>query len=345
MENEQKLDISWESIFKISVAVVSLYIIYLVRSVLVWFIFAVIISVLLDPLFDFLKKKKVPRMISVLVVYTLIFGVLSLLIYLAVPLFVSEIRQFAQKFPGYFEKIAPSLKALGFKAFQDAENFIIFLSNNLESIAVNLFKAASAIFGGFLSTFFVISLAIFLSLEDKPIERTLMILFPKKYETYAIDLWKRCRDRVSGWFLSRVIGAVFVGFLTYLSLLIFKPEEGSTYPLILGFFAGILDFVPVIGPIFAGILIFILVSLNGLANGFFALIAFILIQQIENNIILPFLTKKFSDLSPVWVLLGLTVGGILWGVWGAILAVPLFGILSEFGRDFLKKRKEEAEVL
>lgn len=341
MENEQKLDISWESIFKISVAVVSLYIIYLVRSVLVWFIFAVIISVMLDPIFDFLKKKKVPRVVSVLVVYILIFGVISLLIYLAVPLFVSEIRQFGQNFPIYFEKIAPSLRTLGLKAFQDAENFIAFLSNNLESITTNIFKAASAIFGGFLSTFFVISLAIFLSLEDKPIEKTLMIIFPKKYEAYVLDLWKRCRDRVSGWFLSRVIGALFVGFLAYLSLLIFKTK----YPLILGFFAGILDIVPVIGPIFAGILIFLLVSLNSFASGLFALVAFILIQQIENNILLPFLTKKFVALSPVWVLLGLTIGGILWGVLGAILAVPFFGILSEFGRDFLKKRKEEVEIV
>jgi predicted PurR-regulated permease PerM len=230
---------------------------------------------------------------------------------------------------------------LGFKAFQDAENFIAFLSNNLESIATNIFRAASAIFGGVLSTFFVISLAIFLSLEDKPIERTLMIIFPKKYEAYVLDLWKRCRDRVSGWFLSRVIGAFFVGFLAYLSLLIFKTR----YPLILGFFAGILDIVPVIGPILAGVLIFLVVSLNGLASGLFALVAFILIQMIENNIILPFLTKKFADLSPVWVILGLTTGGILWGVWGAILAVPLFGILSEFGRDFLKKRREEAEII
>ena len=341
MENEQKLDISWESIFKISVAVVSLYIIYLVRSVLVWFIFAVIISVLLDPLFDLLKKKKVPKVVSVLVVYLLIFGILSFLIYLTVPFFTSEIRQFAQNFPGYFEKIAPPLRTLGLKAFQDAENFIAFLSNNLESIAANIFRAASAIFGGVLSTFFVISLAIFLSLEDKPIEKTLMILFPKKYEAYVLDLWKRCRDRVSGWFLSRVIGAVFVGLLAYLSLLVFKTK----YPLILGFFSGILDIIPVIGPIFAGVLIFLVVSLNSLASGFFALAAFILIQQIENNIILPFLTKKFVDLSPVWVLLGLTVGGILWGVWGAILAVPFFGILSEFIRDFLKKRKEEAEIV
>jgi predicted PurR-regulated permease PerM len=294
-----------------------------------------------DPIFDFLKKRKIPRLVSVIAIYLLIFGLLSFLIYLAIPLFVSEIRQFAQSFPGYFEKISPPLKMLGLKAFQDVENFVAFLSNNLESIATNVFRAASAIFGGVLSTFFVISLAIFLSLEDKPIEKTLIILFPKKYEAYVLDLWKRCRDRVSGWFLSRVIGAVFVGFLAYISLFIFKAR----YPLILGFFAGLLDIIPVIGPLFAGVLIFLIVSLNSLASGLFALIAFILIQMIENNIILHFLTKRFADLSPVLVLLGLTVGGILWGLWGAILAVPLFGILSEFMRDFLKKRKEEAEIL
>lgn len=341
MENEQKLDISWETIFKISIAVVSLYLIYLIRSVLVWFLFSLIISVMLEPLFDFFQKRKIPRIISVIIVYLLIFGLISFLIYLSIPLFVSEINQFSQIFPDYFEKIAPPLRSLGVQAFKDIENFVDFLSKNLGSIATNVLKAASAIFGGILSTFFVLSLAIFMSLEEKPIEKTLILLFPKKYEAYILDLWQRCRNRVSGWFISRILGSVFVGVLSYISLFIFKAK----YPLSLSLLAGAFDFVPVIGPIIIGTLIFLIVALDNFMRAIFILIVFILIHQIEGNIIFPILTKKFTDLSPVLVLLALTIGGILWGIWGAILAIPLFGILYEFLRDLLKKRREEAEIV
>lgn len=341
MEQKNILDVSWETIFKSSIAIILLYIIFLIKNVLVWFLFALIISVMLGPLFDFFQKRKIPRVISVVIVYLLIFGLISFLIYLSVPLFVSEINQFSQIFPQYFEKIAPPLRSLGVQAFQNIENFIDFLSKNLTSIATNVFKAASAIFGGILSTLFVFTLAIFLSLEEKPIEKSLILLFPKRYEAYVLDLWQRCRNRVSGWFLARVVGSVFVGVFVYISLFIFKTK----YPLTLSLLAGVLDFIPVIGPVFVGFLIFLVVSLENIVRAIFVLIVFILIQQIESNIVLPLLMKRFIDLSPVLVILALTIGGILWGVWGGILAIPFFGILSEFIGDLLKKRREEAKMV
>ena len=341
MEQKNVLDVSWETIFKTSIAIVSLYIIYLIKNVLIWFLFALIISVMLEPLFEFFQKRKIPRVISVVIVYLLIFGLISFLIYLSVPLFVSEIDQFSQIFPQYFEKIAPPLRSLGVQAFQNIENFIDFLSKNLQSIATNVFKAASAIFGGILSTLFVFSLALFLSLEEKPIEKSLILLFPKKYEAYILDLWHRCRNRVSGWFLARVVGSVFVGIFVYISLFILKTKYSFTFSLL----AAVFDFVPVIGPIFVGFLIFLVVVLESAVRAIFVLIIFVLIHQIEGNIIFPLLTKRFVDLSPVLVILSLTIGGILWGIWGAILAIPLFGMLYEFLGDLLKKRREEGEVI
>lgn len=341
MEQKNVLDVSWETIFKSSIAIVLLYIIFLIKSVLIWFLFALIISVMLEPLFDFFQKRRIPRVISVVIVYLLIFGLISFLIYLTVPFFVSEINQFSQIFPQYFENIAPPLRSLGVQAFQNIENFVDFLSKNLTSIATNVFRAASAIFGGILSTLFVFTLAIFLSLEEKPIEKSLILLFPKRYEAYILDLWQRCRNRVSGWFLARVVGSVFVGVFVYISLFIFKTK----YPLTLSLLAGVLDFIPVIGPVFIGFLIFLVVSLENFVRAIFVLIVFILIQQIESNIVLPLLMKKFIDLSPVLVILALTIGGILWGMWGAILAIPFFGILSEFLGDLLKKRREEAKMV
>ncbi|GAI37440.1 unnamed protein product, partial [marine sediment metagenome] len=99
--------------------------------------------------------------------------------------------------------------------------------------------------------------------------------------------------------------------------------------------------IPILGPIIAGAVAFIFVALDSWLKAIFVLIIFILIQQIEGNILTPVLTKKFVGLPPVLVLISLAVGAKLLGILGAILAIPLAGILFEFLRDFLKKKKEE----
>ncbi|MBZ9578465.1 AI-2E family transporter [Patescibacteria group bacterium] len=341
MNNEKLLDISWETIFKILFAVICLYFLYLIRNVLIWFIFAVIISVLFEPLIDFLTKRKIPRLISVVFVYFIIFGLIALSIYFTVSIFTSEIRQFTKALPQYFEKISPPFKALGLRAFENIEEFTDLLSKNLERMADTVFSAIAAIFGGILATLSIFSISLFLSLEEKPIQKALSLIFPKKYEASLLDLWSRCKIRVSGWFLSRIFGCLFVGISSFVAFSLFNTK----YPFSLGILAGILNFVPIVGPIITGIIIFVIVCLDNFFQAIFVLIVFILIQQIENNILLPALTKKFIGLPPVVVLLALTVGGILWGIWGAILAIPFFGIVFEFFKEFLQKRKEKALVL
>ncbi|MBZ9572331.1 AI-2E family transporter [Patescibacteria group bacterium] len=335
MNQEKILDVSWETIFKISLAIICLYLLYLLKNILVWFLFAIIISVLFEPLIDFLQKRRIPRLISVVLIYFIVFGLISLLIYLTFPLFASEIQEFSKNLPQYFEKISPPLKALGLQAFESIEEFMSLLSKSLEQMAATIFNAIAAIFGGILATFSIFSISLFLSLEEKPIERTLSLVFPKKYEAFLLDLWSRCRIRVSGWFLSRVLGCLFVGLLSYFSFLLFNTK----YPFSLALLSGTLNFLPIIGPVITGIIIFIIVVLENFWRAVFVLITFILIQQIENNILLPVLTKKIVGLPPVVVLLALTVGGILWGFWGAILAIPFFGILFEFLKEFLEKRR------
>ena len=97
----------------------------------------------------------------------------------------------------------------------------------------------------------------------------------------------------------------------------------------------------VIGPILATVLIALLVALDSPTRALFVVLAITLIQQVENNILTPILSRKFIGLPPVLVLVALAIGGQFWGIMGAILAIPLAGILFEFLRDFLKKRKEE----
>jgi len=339
MNNEKILDISWGTIWKIFLTVLCFYLLYQIRDILIWFIFALIISILFNPAIDFLKRFKIPRVLAVCFIYVAFFGLLILIIYFTASLFISEIKQFSQSLPQYFEKISPPLRGLEIRAFEDIETFISTLGGVLDKIVANIVNVLFVVFGGIFATIFILTIAIFLSLEEKAVEKSIGLLFPKKYEAYTLSLWERCQKKVSGWFLTRIIACLFVGIASLIAFLLFN----TPYPFTLGLLAGALNFIPIVGPIITAILLFIVIALESLSKAIFVLIAFTLIQQIENNILTPFLSKKFVGLSPVLVLTSLAIGGILWGFLGAILAIPLAGILFEFLKEFLEKRREEKE--
>lgn len=338
--NSQKfyLDISWITIFKIAIVVFFLYLIYLIGNILIWVLFALIISMLFNPVIDYLEDKRVPRAIPVIFLYGSVFGIIGFLIYLTIPIFLQEAEQFSQFFQIYFEKLSPPFKGLGIQAFENIDAFVQTLETAFTKMSANIFNTVFAIFGGIFSTLFVIIIGIFLSLEKRPIEKAILLLSPSKYEKECLSIWRTSQKKVSGWFLSRVIACLFVGAASLLAFLLLQIK----YPFSLAFIGGVLNFVPFIGPLLAGILILLVGALENFFLSVLAVLAFILIQQIENNLISPVLTKKFVGLSPVLVLIALAIGGKLWGLLGAILTIPLLGALSEFIKAFLAMRKEKS---
>lgn len=331
------MDIAWQGVMKIIMAVACLYILFVIKDILIWFLFAGIISIIFNYPIAFLKKWKIPRILSTIFVYVGFFGIISLLIYLIIPRFISEVQQFIQSFPYYFEKVSPSLRGLGFDAFQSFDTFLESFKDVLNAMSENVFSGLIVFFGGLSSTLFVITTAFFLSLDEKSIEKTLVILFPKRYEVYALALFERCEKRVTGWFLVRIISCVFIGVSSYIAFLLLSVP----YPFTLALFCGVFNFIPYIGPFISGAGLFFLVFPTEMLKGIFALVSFFLIQQIENHIISPILMKKIVGLPPALVLISLALGGKLWGFLGALMAVPLLGIIFEFAKEFIEKKKEK----
>ncbi|MFH1656175.1 MAG: AI-2E family transporter [Candidatus Nealsonbacteria bacterium] len=341
LTGEKLLDISWRTLIKISITIIAFYIIFSIKDILVWFLFALVISVLFNPIVDFLQRKRVPRILGVILVYLLFFGTFSVLIYLITPLFIFELRQFIHSLPEYLEKISPSLQGLGFQAFENVEDFVSAFGGTLEAMTANIFSGLFIFFGGIITTLFVIITALFLSLEEKPIEKILMLFFPKKYEALALNLWERSQRKVSAWFGARILACLFVGVASYITFLLFNVQ----FPFTLGLFSGVFNFIPYIGPFATAIVLFFIIFPTEMLKAVFVLIAFALIQQIEGSILSPILMKKIVGIPPSVVLVSLVIGAKLWGVLGAILVIPLVGILFEFGKEFLLKRREREVVV
>ena len=326
---------------KIAVGFLIFYLVYLTREILIWLVFALIISVLFNPAVNFFQKWRLPRPLSAILVYVGIFGAFGGTIYLVAPPFFSEALQFVGLFPQYFEKISPPLSGLGIAAFENMDSFIKTVEGWLTEASAGIFSAITVVFGGIFSVLTIFALAIFLSIEAREVERVIVLLAPKRYEEYVLDLWKKCQLKISKWFGSRILLSFFVGFMTFIACYVLNIKYAVSF----GLLAGVLDIIPLIGPVIAGIVIVVFALAEGFwIKALFILIILILIQQIEGNILTPILTKRLIGLPAVLVLVGLMVGAQLWGVLGAILAVPLFGILYEFLGDFLKKRKERETI-
>lgn len=334
--NQSILNISWGTIFKIFVAVILMYIIYAIRDIIVWFVFALMISILFNFAVDFFEKKRIPRIVSATFLYLAVFALLSFFIYETAPVLLSEFKDFAKNFPNYLNKISPIFERFGVESFRTTESLVQAVQDSLEAASGGILSALFSIFGSASASILVIIMAFFISIEKRFIEKILRAFTPPGKKDYVFSLWESAKKKVSGWFITRIIGVLFVGFATFLVLTILNVK----YALLLAVFAGVLDFLPIAGPIVAGFFLTVMVALASPWQGLFVLIAFIIIQQLENNLIFPLLFKKFIGISPVIVLLALSIGGILWGITGAILAIPLAGVLFEVLKDYLLKLRK-----
>lgn len=341
MNSQEKiLDITWGTIWKLCIAAVLFYLIFLMKDIFIWVLFGVIISILFDPVIDHLRRFRIPRVVAVAGVYIGFFGLLGLVLYGMSPFFVNEIQRFSELLPQYLQATAPPLRGFSEEAYSAIQDSLVVLGENAQKVASHVLSGLLAVLGGIFSALFVLSIAVFLSLEERSVERAITFFFPKKYETLALNLWRRAQKRVSGWFVSRVLSSLFVAGMTFLTLFAFDVR----YPFSLSLLAGILNFIPVVGPLTTGLFIGVVVAFDSFIQALLIVLAFTLIQQIENNIVTPMLSKRFVGLHPVLVLVALTAGAKLWGILGAILAVPLVGIFSEFLHDFMERKKKEEEA-
>lgn len=328
------LDISWGAILKVFLALVVVYFLYQITDILVLFLFALVISMLFNPSVEFLRKVRIPRPVAVLFIYLSFFGILSLLVYLGVPGFAREIREFSTLVPEYLEKMSPLMQSIGMQAFESVDSIMELLKESSDKIAASMINALVAIFGGAFTTMFVITMAIFLSLEGNPVEKAIGVFASSDRRERALSIWRRCRVQVSSWFLVRILACLFVGISSYLVFYLF----GVNYALLFSVIAGFFNLIPFIGPLVSGILFFIIISLDSVTKAAFVVLAFMIIQTIESSVLSPVLSRRFMGVSPVLVLIAIVIGGSLWGILGAFLAIPLLGILFEFFKEYMQKK-------
>lgn len=334
------IEISTSTILKIIASLLILYFLFLIRNILLILVVAIIFAIALSPFVDYLKRKRIPRTISVFFIYLIIILILGLVITLVSPLLIEQIKRLANDFPHYYNKI------VRITGLQEAGEELNTFQQILESWGVNIEKATKTtlsllltIFGGLLSFFLILILNFYFLIEKEALVRFFQGLAPSKIRERIITLFPEIQKKMNLWLRGQILVCFIIFILSYIGLLIL----GVDYALLLAFIAGITEIIPYLGPILGAIPAVILAFVQSPIKGFFVLILYWLIQQLENYLIAPKVMSKVVTLNPIVIILSLWIGGKIGGLIGVLIAIPLVTILSVILKGLLEK-KENLEI-
>jgi len=165
----------------------------------------------------------------------------------------------------------------------------------------------------------VLVAAIFLASDPGVYRRGLLMLLPGKAEPPVSAALDDARSGLSGWMLGQLVSSLVVGVLTWIGLLVLGvPASGG-----LAIIAGLLDVIPMIGPVIAGVPAVLLAFTVSPTAALWTVILFLLIQQLQGNFLQPMIQKHSVDVPPALLLFALVAFGLLFGFLGVVLAAPL----------------------
>lgn len=309
------IDISQKTILTILFVGLSVYFFRHLSSVLVGLFIAYIFSVAINPVLNQLEKYRIPRPFSAFVVLISFFSVFITLVTTLVASLISQTQSFLTQLPSIIQKLSPYFEKL---------NLNINLSDltsipQIYTAPSNVAKFALGTFSGLIS-FFTLSVISYYLMEDRPnLKKHLDFIFGTKKGSIFYNLLSELEVRLGSWVRGEIFLMVIVGSLNYVGFLLI----GIPSAIPLAVIAGVLELIPNIGPTIATIPAVIVGFSISPTHGLLALGLSILVQQLENNIIVPKVMQKAVDLHPVVTIISLLLGFQLGGPGLAILTLPI----------------------
>jgi predicted PurR-regulated permease PerM len=283
------------------------------KGIIIPFLVGVIIGSAIQSLAYYLSYRlKINYYLGVTLIYLFSVFLIVTTFYLTIKVLIEEIPSLLGKIQPYISLV----KNLNIKAkWAD----ILSLSDYLPNILRLLFN----FFGGFLSLILIFIASLYVSLAKNFPEDFFSFL---KFKEEYFKNWRRIKRKISFWFLGQIVLMAFIGFATYIFLgLILKVKYG----LLISLIAGILEAVPVLGPIITLIIASLIVFLENPSYILPTIIFFILLQQLENHFLVPLVMKKALALNPLLIILGILIGAKIGGILGIIIIIPILGSIVE----------------
>lgn len=312
------------------------------------------------------KKLKIPmhsslkRPIALLLTVIIFAGILAIVMVSVIPELSATLKLLRNNLPQYFEKTQDWLEEiLASWQFQDAVAWVeslefdwnrIFntitdmVQSSLGGIFNSTVSMVSSIFSGVITFILSMVFAVYMLMEKevlrKQLTKVLYAYATPQHSQTTLEILALTQKTFSSFIAGQVLEALILGVLFLITMLIFR----FPYALVISMFIGFASIIPVFGA-FVGLFIgFFLILLVNPTQAFWFNLLFLTIQQIEGNIIYPKVMSTRIGLPSIWVLLAVTLGGSLLGVWGILLFIPIASVFYTLLRREVHRKLDEKEL-
>lgn len=340
-----------------------LFLVYKVMNIVILLVVALFLNILFAPMLNKLNKWHIRDTLWIILIYMAIIVFIVIMFYSVVPIFIKQIGILINLTYDFVNESIVQYNAkwitwLGLPKFLEWLFVNIDLSQILNSVRDNIWQISTFVsdnLKNFLTSWawFIFSITnvvmnfmlvfvftFFIALERDDIRLFFYKILPNRYSKYILSKEDQIVDTLFNWLKSQLILWISIFIITLLGLLFIrlfwiKIDEIFTLALV----AGMMEFVPYVWP-FIALLPALAIALGiSMKATIIIVILYVIIQQIENNVLVPYVMWKTLSLSPFSVLIAMVIGASLFGIIWIIISVPVVWVIQIFLSPYLEKKK------
>ncbi|HKH12067.1 MAG TPA: AI-2E family transporter [Rubrobacter sp.] len=319
------------------------YFVYKITGVVLAFLLTILFSIILSAPVNYLHRRGLPRTWGVLAVIAALAAGLWLFGLAVVPIVETQSRQLAAAFPTLLEGAVDLFNRVqGFFGFGarvslSGERLPDIGRQILTGSAVSTAAGVGLTLATALSLGLVVLIAtVYLVIRPEPWVHGFVSLFPAGWRQRTREVLWEMYHTVQRWFIGQLAAMTFIAVFWAISLSVI----GVPFALLLGIFSGLVSFIPYVGATISVVLPLLLALVSEPFTAVYVVLAFIVIQQIEGNILQPILMSRAVDLHPALVVFAILTMGTLFGIVGVFVAVPLVAVLQVLVRELWVSRMD-----
>lgn len=297
---------------------------------------AIILSTSLEPLLQWLEKRGISRAGALLLILILFMLLVGLFLWLALPTVFAQgsgigiafeegytlLRDQLSRTPNVIvQRVLPILPEdlTGFFQAAGQEG-----DSAAEATEPGFMQQSRAVFDAAFFLIVIVLMTIYWTLDGQRIRRAAMLLVPRQHREEARTLLDEISSKIGSYLPGQMILGLSIGVLAFLAYVLI----GLPNALVLAVFAGLMELVPIVGPFLGAIPAVVIALTISPATALWVVVATIIIQQLENNLLVPRVMKRTIGVNPLVTMMALIGFGSLFGILGALVALPIAAVIQ-----------------
>jgi len=327
------------------------YFILKIQSVIIYIIIAAILSLIARPIIIFLRRKlKFPNTIAVVTTMLLFLGIITGVIILFIPLITEQgkslsllqVDELQQNIQNIFNQITSYFSTRGIDVLGELKN-VDFVSQ-FEAIP-NLLNYVLGTVGSLsVGLFSILFISFFFMKDSHLLKNGVITIIPNGTETRFSKSLETINNLLSRYFIGLIFQISILFILYTIVLLIF----GINNAVVIAFLCALLNLIPYVGPLIGAVIMLFLSMTSNIGQDFqteilpttiYVMIGYFITQLVDNFVSQPVIFSKTTKSHPLEIFLIIIIGGLLFGIFGMITAVPLYTALKVILKEFLSENK------